>query len=232
MKLLLLFMLVFASTAEAASYYVAKQGADANTCTQAQSVSTPKLTISSGASCLKPGDTLFVNAGLYAEQLSNVIPSGTSWTSPVTVAAFFGDEVTIQPATGASSVIAFSGPNQAYIVIDGMIVDCVNASTNCVSIQQGAHHIKIKNSEVKNSPGSGVLGGVNSEFTNLKVHHHKGRGFHLNQPNNVIEGSEIHNNGGSGIYLRGTPQTTIIRLLDPIAFTRIILLGVTGLALW
>jgi hypothetical protein len=31
----------------------------------------------------------------------------------VTVPAFFGDEVTIQPATGASSVIAFSGPNQA-----------------------------------------------------------------------------------------------------------------------
>jgi hypothetical protein len=163
MKLLLLFMLVFASTAEAANYYVSKAGADANSCPQAQSVSTPKLTISSGASCLKPGDTLFVKAGLYAEQLSNVIPSGTSWTSPVTVAAFFGDEVTIQPATGASSVIAFSGPNQAYIVIDGMIVDCVNASTNCVSIQQGAHHIKIKNSEVKNSPGSGVLGGVNSD---------------------------------------------------------------------
>ena len=90
MKLLLLFMLVFASTAEAASYYVAKQGADANTCTQAQSVSTPKLTMSSGASCLKPRDTLFVKAGLYAEQLSNVIPSGTSWTSPVTVATFLG----------------------------------------------------------------------------------------------------------------------------------------------
>jgi len=104
----------------------------------------------------------------------------------VTVAAFFGDVVTIQPATGASGVLAFAGPNQTYIVIDGIIVDCVNASTNCVSIQQGAHHIKIKNSELKNSPGSGVLDGVNSEFTNLNVHHHKGRGFHFNQPNNVI----------------------------------------------
>jgi hypothetical protein len=98
----------------------------------------------------------------------------------VTGAAFFGDVVTIRSATAASSVLAFVGPNQAYIVIDGMIMDCVNASTNCVSIQQGAHHIKIKNSEVKNSPGSGVLGGVNSEFTNLKVHRHKGRaGFIL-----------------------------------------------------
>src|SRR5215471_3311661 len=74
MKLLLIFMLVFVSTADAARYYVGKQGADANSCIQAQSVTTPKLTISSGASCLNPGDTLFVRGGLYAEELSNVIP--------------------------------------------------------------------------------------------------------------------------------------------------------------
>src|SRR5215831_16855854 len=146
MNLSVLFMLIFASIAEAATYYVSTAGADANTCTQAQQLTTPKRTIVNGASCLKPGDTLFVRAGVYAEQLSNVIPSGTSWTSPATVAAYFGEVVTVQPATGASGVLAFTGPNQAYIVIDGMVVDCVNASTNCVSIQQGAHHIKIKNS--------------------------------------------------------------------------------------
>jgi Right handed beta helix region len=211
MSSLVLFVLLFASTAEAADYYVSKVGADANTCTQARLLNMTKLTISSGVSCLKSGDTLFVKAGVYAEQLSNVIPSGTSWTSPVTVAAFFGDVVTIQPARGASGVLAFTGPNQAYIVIDDMVVDCVNASTNCVSIQQGAHHIKIKNSELKNSPGAGVLGGVNSEFSNLNVHHHKARGFHFSQPNNLIEGSEIHNNGGSGVYLQGASNNTIVR---------------------
>jgi hypothetical protein len=199
-------MLIFASTAEAATYYVSKQGADANTCAQAQSANmTTKLTISSGVSCLRPGDTLFVKVGLYAEQLSNAIPSGTSWTAPVTVAAYARDIVTIQPPTGANGALTFStfrGANQAYIVIDGMIVDCVNASGDCVSIQQSAHHIRIKNSEVKNSPMSGVIaGGKDSEFTNLKVHHNNGRGFQFYQPNTVIEGSEIYDNGGSGIYL-------------------------------
>jgi CSLREA domain-containing protein len=214
MNLLVLFMLMFVSTAEAANYYVSKQGADANSCAQAQSVTTPKLKISSGASCLSPGDTLFVKAGLYAEELSNVIPSGTSNSSTVTITAFPGDVVTIQPTTGMTGALTFSSSNQAYIVIDGINVDCLNASTDCVSIRGGAHHIKIRNSEVKNSPGVGVLEGLYSEFTNLRVHHHRGHGFRLNQPNNTIEHSEIYNNGGYGIYLDEKPgnnSNTIIR---------------------
>src|SRR5262249_23367408 len=166
-------------------------------------------TISNGANCLKPGDTLFVQAGLYAEQLSNVIPSGTSNFSPVTVMAFPGHVVTIRPGTGVSGVLTFIGPDQAYGVIDAMIVDCVNASNDCVSIQDGAHHIKIRNSEVKNSPGVGVLGGVNSEFSDLNVHDNKSHGVHFNQPNNVIYRSVIHENGGSGVEINNATTTQI-----------------------
>jgi CSLREA domain-containing protein len=194
---------------EHGGYYVGRQGSNTNSCAQAQFFSTPKLNISNGANCLKPGDTLFVQAGLYAEQLSNVIPSGTSWTSPVIVTAFPGDVVTIRPSTDVSGVLTFIGPDQAYVVIDGMIVDCVNASNDCVSIQDGAHHIKIKNSEVKNSPGVGVLGGINNEFSDLNVHHNQSHGVHFNQPNNVIYGSVIHENGGNGIEIDNATTTQI-----------------------
>src|SRR5262245_39434878 len=53
--------------AHAATYYVAKGGNDSNTCAQAQSTSTAKLTIAGGLKCLVAGDTLFVRAGNYDE---------------------------------------------------------------------------------------------------------------------------------------------------------------------
>jgi hypothetical protein len=105
----------------------------------------------------------------------------------------------IQPATGARDVLSFIGPSQAYIAIDGVIVDCVNASTECVSIRDGAHHIKIENTELKNSPGIGLVGGADSEFSNLKIHHHKRQGFYSNQRNNVIHHSPIYDSGAMAL---------------------------------
>ena len=68
-------------------YYVAKTGSDSNSCAQAQSQSTPKLTIQAGIGCLSAGDTLFVRAGTYAELINTTkftIPSGTAG-KPITI---------------------------------------------------------------------------------------------------------------------------------------------------
>jgi hypothetical protein len=184
---------------EHGGYYVGKHGSDANTCGQAQSYSTPRFSIASGASCLNPGDTLFVQAGIYAEELSNVIPPGTSQSATVTVTAFPAHVVAIRPTIGASGALNFLGPAQAHIVVDGISVDCVNASIECVSIRAGAHHVKIKNTEVKNSPGVGVFSGSDIELSELNVHSNKGDGVHFNGPSNVMHRSLIHNNGGTGI---------------------------------
>ena len=62
-------------------YYVSLTGSDNNPGTLAQ----PFGTINHGASILTPGDTLYIRAGTYAEQLVDAIPSGTSWTAPVTI---------------------------------------------------------------------------------------------------------------------------------------------------
>src|SRR5262249_32596853 len=71
-----MFFAMFPVLAHAATYYVAKTGSDTNSCSSAQSQSTPKLTINAGAGCLSSGDTLIVKAGVYAEVLN--IPYGTS----------------------------------------------------------------------------------------------------------------------------------------------------------
>src|SRR5712691_5901067 len=73
--------------ATAATYYVATTGNDANPGTQAQ----PFQTISKGLSLLHAGDTLYLRGGTYREGINHsrqTIPSGTSWTNAITIAAY------------------------------------------------------------------------------------------------------------------------------------------------
>ena len=214
MNILILFVLIFASTAEAANnYYVSQQqGNDAYNCALAQNPDTPKLTIVSGATCLQPGDTLFVRAGVYIEALPNVIPSGTL-SAPVTVTAYADDTVTIRPLPQRSVALTFSGADRAYIVIDRINIDCVNALARCIGIYEGAHHIRIRNAEVKHfSTGVAAIEveeGANCEFSTLNVHHNQGGGFFLNQSNNVVMQTQIHDNAGVGITVWNTANTLI-----------------------
>ena len=79
-----------------ATFYVAKTGRDSNSCTQAQSASTPKLTIKAGLACLKGGDTLIIKAGTYTEVIPiNAIPSGTNNSNHTIVRAATGETVAL-----------------------------------------------------------------------------------------------------------------------------------------
>lgn len=75
--------LLLAVDANATTYYVATTGNDANTCGQAQSTSTPKLTLNNGVTCLSPGDILYILNGTYAEALLDITgvsrPQGSSY---------------------------------------------------------------------------------------------------------------------------------------------------------
>jgi hypothetical protein len=85
------------SAISATVFYVAKDGSDSYTCTQARSQSTPKRTIAAGVTCLaSAGETLLIRGGNYAESIyfdnasRFIIPSGSSWSNPVTISAYPG----------------------------------------------------------------------------------------------------------------------------------------------
>lgn len=63
-------------TVQAATYYVATTGSDANTCVQAQTTNRPKQTIQAGVTCLSGGDTLIIKAGTYIDQEITNPPAG------------------------------------------------------------------------------------------------------------------------------------------------------------
>jgi hypothetical protein len=188
------------------SYFVAPSGSDANPGTETR----PFRTLAQGVSVLTPGDTLYVLSGTYAEALIHSIPPGTSWDSPVTVAAAPGHTVTLKPNPGAGWVLHFQGPQQ-YIIIDGLILDAINVVYDAVKITAGggaAHHIRLIDCEVKNSPNQGIL--VTqfadfNEFIDLNVHDNGNSGYdhglYISTSRNVVEGSAIHHNSGYGVHI-------------------------------
>ena len=188
--------------ANAATYYVAKTGSDGNTCTQAQSQGTPKLTITSGLGCLTPGSTLQVGTGTYAEEFNYSGPSGTSWSAPITIQAIPGNTPVIQPASGAQRVFTFTGTAQ-YVVVDGFVLDGINVATDVIKIDVAtAGHIRVKNSELKNAKANGFYsptGSSGNELLNLNVHDNAtfnfnpyGHGIYIGGPNNLVDGCTIH----------------------------------------
>src|SRR5439155_3786087 len=105
------------SVAVGATYYVSLTGSDSNP----GSLSQPFATINHGVSVLRPGDTLYIRAGTYAEELVDAIPGGTSWTSPVTVAAYPGETVIIRPnSSSAEGILYFAASSEKYIIVKGL----------------------------------------------------------------------------------------------------------------
>lgn len=204
---LLLFFL-FSKDTYAATYYVAKTGDNGNPGTEAD----PFLTVNKGVSVLTPGDTLYVKAGTYAESLEDVIPSGTSWDNPVTVAAYPGDTPTLLPVSvvDGSRVLFFDGSSgtDSYIIIDGFVLDASSVTSDAIKITNGSNHIRIQNSEIENSNNQGVLivasSGYN-EFLNDTIHDNGDatgeHGMYIGSDHNTVRDSTIYSNFSDGIKL-------------------------------
>src|SRR5262245_35817849 len=116
----LLGCLLASGSVHAATYFVAKDGSDAHSCTQAQSEATPVLTIATGLMCLAPGDSLSIKAGTYDEGF--VIAqfyaiSGKSWSEATTIQAFGSDYVETK---GVGFCAGSAGTSVRYIVFKNL----------------------------------------------------------------------------------------------------------------
>jgi len=156
---------------------------------------------------LVAGDTLYVKAGVYNEAMF-AVPSGTSWSNTVKIAAYPGDTVWLAPSTDYY-VVSFM-LSQQYIEFDGINMDGGSAWEGVVRVTDDAHHIRVRNAELRGNPNhatNGVsLGDVGgNEFINVRLHRVVGsdfsHGFYLSAPDNLIENCEIYDVPGAGIHL-------------------------------
>jgi parallel beta-helix repeat protein len=220
---------LWADAAQAATYYVARSGKNTNSCSQARSASTPKLTIGDAVGCLTTGDTLYVRGGDYDETLVypyQVIPSGTSWSDTVRVAAYPGETVWMRPTSGHVTSVLWFGGNQHYIEIDGINLDASKLTdSNIVTISapawdsNDAHHIRIKNAELIGARhadpaakiqgiGAGSADGTGKgghEFINLTIHDVGNKdsehAFYIGDSNVLIDGGNFYNIAGACFHL-------------------------------
>jgi hypothetical protein len=205
----LMVLVLWPAWLSAATYYVSPDGADSASGSEAA----PFRTLNHGVKGLQPGDTLLINSGTYAEALRNVIPGGTSWSAPVTVAAAPGQTVTLKPPAGTDMILYFAGATRQYIIVDGLILDGTHITVSGIVIghegmhpADSAHHLRIINTEVKSIPKTGIdvrKGADFNEFVRLRVHDTglsgTGHGLYIHSNANVGERSRIYHNGKCGI---------------------------------
>lgn len=208
---------VSAGTADAANYFVATSGNDGVSCGQAQSISSPKRSITSGLTCLAPGDTLFIRGGTYDEFIKDNVPSGTGWGSKVRIANYNGESVWLIP-TAAHFAVYFGANNRQYIEFDGINIDGRGTSSAPIMLDnrtgENPNHIRFQNAEVVfNGPGGGGgaainVGGTDHEFINLNVHGIAGPyAFYLSGDRALIDGCDIHHVASLGVHIYSTFRT-------------------------
>ena len=191
-------LLMLPVLAHGATYHVAKSGSDSYTCAQAQSASTPKLTVNGGLRCLSGRDTLIIWNGTYYENIaSGSIPSGTSSAKTIIKAAS-GQIVRIRPSDG---LFVLHVQSRSHITFDGLIFDGMNVSNQNIRVSDGSHFIRIQNSTVENG-GNACIGsaGESVSSSNIQIVNNVIRncgttdGHHLvylRTTENLVEGNRI-----------------------------------------
>jgi serine protease AprX len=205
------------NVASAATYYVATSGDDANSCATAQDISSPKLTIASGLTCMSAGDTLLIRGGTYIERIHsgfNTIPTGTSWSNAPIIAGYPGETATLRPGTGFE-VIGLAASHIQYVIFKNLHLDATGVNFG-IETGNGANHIRFQNVEVFNATMSGVLtvygtqvapANTYHEFLSCHIHHNGSsrfdHGLYIGTSSNLIQGCSIHDNAGWGVHIFG-----------------------------
>lgn len=220
----LVFSFISMAQAQAATFYVATNGSDLNSCAQAQNTSTPKRNImgaSGGIACLTAanGDILDIRGGTYSEEVNSstqTFPSGTSFSNAATIRGHSGETVIID------GILNFGNNNHYWIVRD-LIIDGVNyggGNSSILGVDGNSTNIKFINIEAKRSNYSGQnnrniaqIGPGSSNVTYTGGSYHdlapsyisgtlsgSGYQFYIEGNNVIIENAKIFNGPRYGIH--------------------------------
>jgi len=155
-------IVLIASSASGASYYVDNSGSPA--CSNSSSFGTedrPWCTITYGMSRLAGGDDLLVKQGTYNEALYINGPAGSS-TKPTVIRSYPGHVVTIRGGGNTGRVKITS---TSYITFDGFVVTNFNQG---IFVEGNASHITIDNCVVHDVGQEGIHVKENSSYVTIQ----------------------------------------------------------------
>ncbi len=213
----------------AKNYYVSKTGNDANLGTE----NNPLLTIQKAVNSAIAGDSVFVKAGTYNENVRIYKTTGQgTWgtaNAPIVYKTFGTDEVIINGGGGTAlwiegEYIEFHNfkltvpITNAEWALPGLYI--VGKIDNAGSGTIASNHLKFVGVEIYDCGAMGILAGYDShhnEFLYLKIHHNRdpsnipnhgaGQGYYMGGDYCKIIGNEIYNNQSHGIQLWASTGT-------------------------
>ena len=118
------FVVTVTFTQQGGTFYVSLAGSDTNPGT----IALPFATIAYGVKQLRPGNTLYMRAGVYTgvdqviDSQTHTVPSGPSWANPITIAGYPGEAVVIKPPNAVAAV-RFTTGAPSYIILQDFAVD-------------------------------------------------------------------------------------------------------------
>lgn len=193
---MLVFALLTAATAQAATYYVATTGNNSNPGTSAS----PWRTVAYAVSRMVAGDTTYVKGGVYSEELIAFRTSGTQ-SAPIKLLSAPGQFPVIDcksNTAGIASMVLFQNRSgQRYpigwITIEGFEI------RNC---HEGIKFYNLHNSTIRRN----------------WIHHSRGNGIFGFGTKIAIDRNKINNNGSPatgyhGIYMNGSYHTLTNNLI-------------------
>jgi parallel beta-helix repeat protein len=199
-------------TVQAATFYVATTGNDASPGT----VSQPFRTLARGVNSLNAGDTLYIRGGTYDEAINVTSKTSGSAGNYYTIAGYPGETVTL-----TQMVIGTYAPANSYYIFENFILDGVGKPEGIYwTIGNASHDITLRNLEIKNWFGHGLLVGGNNQASdniqviNCRIHDvraldipgHRYLGIYFWRGNNgLLDGNDIYNNPGGGIQIYPGP---------------------------
>jgi hypothetical protein len=211
--------LLGAKLVDAATYYVATTGSDANSGTKAS----PFQTINRGRKALASGDTLFINSGVYAEELTNPLPSGLSASQPTRMTGPAESRPIIRPTTSNNGgYLILLNSNRSHLTFENLVLDAsLMPVANSVLTSNSATIITnlvlqdceaIGRTGAANTAGAVTIGN-NTQATVRRCSIHGWRsntsnpgahGFYWRGKNGLIEFNQIFDNNGYGLQFYST----------------------------
>lgn len=126
---------------------------DAGDCTVAETITTPRATLTEALACMKfPGKTLLIRGGTYPgiiDTTGGAVLGGADAAHPTTIAGYQAEVVTIQMPIGGVNAVDFNG--MSNFTIDKITVDAMARTESNAFTCQNSNNITISNSHFRNS---------------------------------------------------------------------------------
>ena len=199
-----------------ATFYVATTGADSNPGT----INQPWRTIQKAFNTLTAGQIALVRGGTYTQSV--VMTRAGSATAPITVRNYPGETAIIHPGgTGSMDYPVRITAGAAYFRLQGFVIEhgpldgTVNlyVSDGQQPQPQAAHDIEIRENEIRDGMGTGVLVAPRTSRVHLignSVHDngvgtaHQHQGLYFQGQNGLIANNNVYDQpNGFGIQVRG-----------------------------